>query len=185
MKRAALLLAGLLLLFVIPAASAQKRVSETEQVRRFVQGFYDWYGPILVNEKLKEPAFNVALRERRSYFTARLYRALKLDSDAEKNDNSGDIVGLDADPFGGGQDPYEFYKVGSISRHGSGFWVDVHALANGKVLAKDHIIAVVVKERGNYRFANFHDPEVGGDLLTQLNGLRKDRESEAKKHKRH
>src|SRR5579872_3330643 len=70
---------------------------ESASCRRFVQAFYDWYLPVS-QKQLKEPASNLAWRQKPAMFAPDLVRALKADADAQAR-AKGDIVGLDFDPF--------------------------------------------------------------------------------------
>jgi len=161
------------LLHVSPAMG-QKVPSETGAVRQFVQGFYDWYTPIVKRTTDPVPPYVIAIRSRRSDFTTILERALARDW-AEQKKVEGYSVGLEYDPFINAQDTEDRYEVGKVRQAGRAFMVEVHGVAGRKVNAKPDVVAKVVKYGGKYRFENFLYPDNGGNLLSVLKGLAADR----------
>ena len=137
--------------------------------RRFAQAFYDWYAPI-TQKKLNVPASDVALREKADAFTAELLRALKLDSEAQARTKD-DIVGLDFDPFVGGQDPASRYEVRRATVLDGRCSVEVAATKS-----KDSpVVAELVSDKGRWRFANFRYPDLKTDLAAVLTQLAEER----------
>ena len=114
----------LLAIFSGPAmAQAPVRQAESTACRKFVQDFYDWYAP-LAKKSLREPAWNLALQRKPEAFSADLLKALKMDSEAAAR-AKGDIVGLDFDPFVGGQDPAGHYQARDVSWQGETCLIEV------------------------------------------------------------
>jgi hypothetical protein len=143
-------------------------------LRKFVQGFYDWYVPLTQKDSVV-PEFNLAISQKGSYFSPQLSQALKEDSAAEAEAN-GDIVGLDWDPFLNSQDPYKRYVVGKITKKSDSFLVNIHGVSFGKRQEKPDVVAELVQKNGHWLFVNFHSPE-GWDLLTALKSLRDNRQA--------
>jgi ribosomal protein L21E len=165
----------------------QNSRKESETVRQFVQSFYDWYTPLAFGwhpfgSHQAGSASDKALQTRPFYLTRHLLRVLKEDSAAQAK-VKGYIVGLDFDPFMNSQDPDQYYKVGTVKQKGRSFWVDVHAVTDGKADKGVIVVAEVVKLHGKYRFANFYYPSGSEDLLSILKLLKRDREP-ARKHRR-
>jgi len=138
--------------------------------RDFVQGFYTWYTSAKV-QKSPGRAWDVAVKERSSSFSPDVVRQLRADSLAQDK-SSGDIVGLDFDPFLYSQDPAQRYVVSGVTAKGAGWLVDVDA---GK---KSAVVAEIVPAGDGWQFINFHYGD-GQDLIAVLKTLREDREKSA------
>lgn len=145
----------------------------TDSVRTFVQGFYDWYAPRLAKDK-NGSVYPRALKEKASAFSPDLLHALKEDLAAQSKSKD-EIVGLDFDPFLNSQDPAPIFKVGKITQGRDSYHVDVHAVSNGKPEPKPSVTAIVVNQKGQWIFADFHYPE-GENLLHLLRQYKNDRE---------
>jgi len=141
----------------------------------FVQRFYDWYVPLMLDGQTGA-AWDVTLRSRRASFDSTLLRALIEDREASARD-SNDVVGLDFDPFLASQDPCSAYKVGAASKHGDRYWVEVFAVCDEKQGAKPALIAQVTRGRDSWTFVNFRYPD-GDDLVATLMQLKADRASD-------
>lgn len=142
-----------------------------ESCRRFVQSFYDWFvGKAGTN-------FEVALREKRSAFSPKLYKALQEDVQAQAK-VPGEIVGLDFDPIVNSQDPCERYAAGSVTRNGDSYRVQVFGVCSGKKNAKPDLTAELATKDGQWQFTNFHYTydSSPSNLLAILESLRKERE---------
>jgi hypothetical protein len=165
-----------LMLLVLQASSAQADDSSlAASGRDFVQKFYDAYVPQALAEHTV-PASQFAIDHLSTSFDAELLAALKDDAAAEAK-SSDEIVGLDFDPFLNSQDPAERYEVGSATKQGSTYLVDVSAVMAGKRSQDPAVIAELVYEDGHWLFANFRYPG-NDDLLTVLKTLKADRESQ-------
>lgn len=156
-----------------PAPRVSSR-AEVASVRRFAQTFYDWYTPKALQENVD--AEHLALTQKGPLFSPELRRALMDDWQAQHAKGVVDIVGIDWDPFLGGQDPADRYWVEKISQKGRTWRVSVWS-AYGKQSHKPDVIAIVEKSKVTQRwqFTNF---EYGDsfDLLKSLRQLKKDRE---------
>ena len=147
---------------------------DTPQV--FVQQFYDWYAP-----RSSSLGWADALKSKKSLFEPYLANALKADADAQAK-VSGDIDGLDFDPFLGSQDPAKKYLAANAVRTSAGYRVDVYTSTSGKRSLKPDVTVDLTMRGGDWIITDFRYP-VGHDLLTTLRLLREDRERRAKARK--
>ena len=125
---------ALVLLVITGPRQAVIAAEPAEECRQFVQRFYDWYlarGKALTNKKSQKLVEEVALREKRSYFSPGLIKALQEDLAAERK-SPGEIVGLDFDPFLNSQEAPERYVVGEVRAKDDHYLVDVFEIVEGK-----------------------------------------------------
>jgi hypothetical protein len=155
-----------------PPASANGEKHSSQLAARFAQEFYAWYMPVVVDGQVI-PAWKAALEKRSEAFSPELAAALKSDVDAQEK-VTGEIVGLDFDPFLFSQDPCERYDVGKIIAHGSRYRVAVHRVCDGSKSEDPDVIAEVARQDGEWVFVNFHYPQ-GKDLVTTLKLLKDSR----------
>lgn len=146
--------------------------SASDSVKKFVQGFYDWYAPKALSRS-SEPASNTALKEKGNCFSSELRRKLREDSEAQAKVD-GEIVGLDFDPFLNGQDPERHYSVGKVLSKNDGHLVEIHRVVSGKPEEKTTVTAEVMGKNGQWYFVNFIYPN-GHTLLGVLKALKDDR----------
>jgi len=142
-------------------------------VHDFVQEFYNWYAPKTLQHNPGR-TWDIAVKEKSAVFSPELLRALKEDSLASDK-SSGDIVGLDFDPFLYSQDPAPRYEIGRITAKGAGWLVEVHALKS----RKPAIVAELSPANGRWQFVNFHYEE-NQDLVAILKTLRQEREKDSR-----
>jgi hypothetical protein len=158
-------------------APAQEASGPTQETcLRFVQGFYDWYVP-LTKKRMNEPTFNVALQTKPDVFNPDLLQALRVDSEASAHAKD-DIVGIDFDPFIGGQDPAGRYEARNATLRNNKCSVEIWRVSpTGKAAnsGKPDVIADVGFDRGHWKFVNFRYPDVKTDLLSVLKTLREER----------
>lgn len=148
---------------------------ESASCRQFAQSFYDWYAP-LTQPETKEPASDAVLRRKPDVLSQVLFKALKADSDAQAQ--AQEIVGIDFDPFVGGQDPAGHYEARRVQWNGNRCSVEVwrgSATEAAEKTGKPDVIAELAQENGRCRFLNFRYPDAGPDLLTMLANLREER----------
>lgn len=131
----------------------------------FVRTFYRWYVPFARADH-QRPAFELALIRDDSIFSGELVNALRVDA-AAKAKVSGEIVGLECDPFLNSQDPDERYELGKVTQKGNQYFFALHGVSQGKKRPKPVVVAEVEKRSGHWIFVNFHSLE-GGDLLSLL-----------------
>ncbi|HWX55478.1 MAG TPA: hypothetical protein VN176_12875 [Verrucomicrobiae bacterium] len=151
--------------------------SDREQsCRKFVQTFYDWY----VSQEGRPS--DIVRRYKPFAFSAELSRRLREDAEFKDKDKTGDLVGLDFDPFVGGQDTCEPYSYRKVTLTGSKCWVEVYGSACEKRTGPD-VVPELVLMKGRWVFVNFHYPRNGknGNLLRDLKSLRKDRKAQPAK----
>jgi hypothetical protein len=120
----------------------------------------------------------VALRDRSQVFDSALLHALKVDAEASAHAR-GEIVGLDFDPFVGGQDPADHYKAHAETWKNAVCFVNVWRDSpedTGAKYEKPDVTAEVILQRGHWKFVDFQYPQVNGDLLSVLKQLAQDRQ---------
>lgn len=132
--------------------------------RQFVEGFYRWYLPIILNPQTGT-ASDVALKYKASAFSPELLRLLKADSAAQAGCE--DLIGLDFDPFLYTQDSEGHYEVGKITQTGQSYRAEIYGVRSGVRFDKPSVIAEFTVQSGHWFFVNFIYPE-GSDLLTTL-----------------
>ncbi|HKX08149.1 MAG TPA: hypothetical protein VJN67_08140 [Stellaceae bacterium] len=169
MKRAILIVLGC---FLLASSAAWADDATQKRAVDFVQTFYTWYIPIAL-KTLKEPSSNVAIAKRGSLFDPPLLKALKEDAEASQK-SSGDIVGLDFDPFLYAQDIDNKYVVGEVSEEGGLYLVNVYSVRKGKRAAKPDVVAELKPAKDTFVFSNFRYG-ADGDLVQMLKEMAVDR----------
>ena len=134
----------------------------------FVQSFYNWYVPFARADHSRM-AFELALKREASIFSVELATALRADAAAQAK-VSGQIDGLDCDPFLNSQDPDERYELGKVTQKDGHHLCTLHGVSEGTKRPKPVVIAEVEHKSGHWIFVNFHSPE-GGDVLSLLKAL--------------
>ena len=164
-----------LLLLALPASSVQANDSSlAASSREFVQKFYESYVPKALAGRT-EPAWQFAIDKMSARFDGALLKALKDDLAAQAR-SSGEIVGLDFDPFLNSQDPAGRYEAGSARQEGKIYLVDVYPVTSGKRSKEPGVVAELAYKNGHWRVVNFRYPG-SDDLLTILKKLKASRES--------
>lgn len=161
-----------------PQARVESKGRTAEAVKDFAQGFYSWYVPEALKTE-ETPAWSVALKYKRSAFSPALFRALKEDSDAQAK-ASGEIVGLDFDPFLNTQDPCDRYEVGAVTSQKAGYRVDIYGVCSGKRNEKPDVVAELARRDGSWAFTNFLYPAIHRDLLSTLRSLQEERQKSSR-----
>jgi len=176
-----LVVASILLCFDTPIVFAQGKTPHEIQksCKKFVQGFYDWYVPSLT-KNTKGPTAEVAIASKKASFDPLLYRKLKDDFDAQAK-VSGEIVGLDFDPFLNAQDIMDKYVIGKVTeKKGGNYLVAVHSIAGGKRNPKADVTPEVALRKGKWQFVNFHygksEFSVDENLISILKVLKQERD---------
>jgi hypothetical protein len=159
--------------YTLQANVKSSQEAQTESLRGFVQEFYDWYVPKALSDN-SGPAWIIALKTKRHWFSSALASNLREDADAQAK-AEGEIVGLDFDPFLNSQDPGNHYEVGKITQKGQKYLVDIYIVSSGKRREKPAVIAEVAQQNGQWLFVNFHYPD-NRDLLGVLKLLRESHE---------
>jgi hypothetical protein len=158
--------------FVWSFQGAAQLPDSQESVRKFVQGFYDWYNAIShMNNKLSPD--QRAIKEKAQMFSAGLIEALKEDYKASSK-HPEEIVGLDWDPFLCSQELDDRYEAGDVKKQGQNYFVKVYGVSKDKKNPEPNVIAEVARSKGHLIFVNFHSPH-GGDLLSDLKELKESR----------
>jgi hypothetical protein len=161
-------------------AQAENTPKLQQSCRDFVQGFYDWYVPKSQKET-DTPSWALALKDKRSAFSPELARLLREDADAQAK-ATGEIVGLDFDPFLFSQDPDERYVAKNVTLKGNHYWVEVHAVRSGKTSDNPVLVPELILRNGQWFFSNFHygrsEPSQHENLLTVLKSLEEGRQKQ-------
>ncbi len=174
------LVSSLMISFGASSIFAQGKTTQEikQNCKKFVQGFYDWYVPSLTEES-KMPTPELAIQSRRAAFDVNLYKQLKADFDAQAK-VSGEIVGLDFDPYLNAQDTSSKYVAGNVTAKKNGaYLVEVHSVTGGKRNPKPDVVPEVAFKNGKWQFVNFHygktDIPENENLISVLKVLRESR----------
>lgn len=147
--------------------------SEDLSVRKFTAHFYEWYVKTADGADRMEM---LATKEMRQALAPELLQAIKQDFEAQSQDKSGYIVGLDFDPFLNSQAPCDRYEVHNIVKQGEGYWAEIHGVGGCMAHDSPDLTAEVISRNGTWMFANFHYPgQFAQDLLNLLASLHRDR----------
>jgi hypothetical protein len=171
-----------------PSAAAVVADASEAGARAFVERFYDWYvGQTLAAAKSnsgKGFSFIDGIRRRPDSFSPELKRLLEEDY-AASSKCSGEVVGLDWDPFLETQDPGPGYRVGTVKKTASGFRVslDFHNKQYGAIrnpIAQADVAFV----GGHWMFVDFveepTDPKSRQGLVAILKGYERSGEYRCK-----
>lgn len=145
---------------------AQTKVDSARLARDFVQRFYDWYVPAL-NHSHSEPASDVVLREKKELLSDELYSALEDDRDAQAQ-VTGELVGIDYDPFTFAQDDMPPLVATDVKGLGDAYRVTVRMVCPDKpcgIVAIPEVKAI----RGRWRIVNVH--QSGADTYNLVSAL--------------
>ncbi|MGA9528563.1 MAG: hypothetical protein WBS24_10645 [Terriglobales bacterium] len=156
-----------LILLCLFTASAQEKPIRQQSPRQFVEGFYNWYVVHVWREH--EPG-DVALKFKSSSFSPELVRLLKADFAAQSR--CAEIVGIDFDPYLGGQDLAHHYQVGEITQQGEAYVAAIYRIESGKRAPKPDVKAKFQQSNGKWVFVDFIYPEDGSTLLKILQSPR-------------
>ena len=141
---------------------AQEQPKSAQSPRQFVEAFYNWYAVHV----WREHGPDVALKYKSSSFSPELVRLLKADFAAQAQ--CAEIVGIDFDPFLGGQDLAHHYQAGEITPQGEAYVADIHRVESGKRAVKPDVKAKFQQTNGHWVFVDFLYPEDGSTLLKIL-----------------
>jgi len=164
---------SVVLLVAGASLAAQQAPDSSKAARAFVEAFYRWYVPVAAADH-QGPADAIAVKQKRTLFSPELYRALKADLDAQAK-VSGEIVGLDSDPFLNSQDPCTGFEIGAVTRRRDSFRVQFFAVCDGKRVENPSVLAEVRAATGHWEFINFYDAIGKNNLLATLKILAADR----------
>ncbi len=157
--------------------------NRSEECRKFVQAFYDWYGPIA--DKQSGGAMETIMKKKGSLFSNEL-RTRLLDDSAAQAKAKGEIVGLDFDPFlNTNSDVAKKYLATKVVQKGNDYWVDVYGVFSGKKSATPTVTPAVGFVNGKCVFVNFHYGgkdvlPVNENLISVLKSIADDRKAYAK-----
>jgi hypothetical protein len=120
---------------------------------RYVLEFYDSYATNVFGKPRGwlEPI----LHEKRMAFSRDLLDVLEKFSRARIN-HQAEIDDLDFDPFLHAQDTADRYVIGSVTRKGDRYWVEVFGVSSGKKSSKPDVVPELTFKDGQCLFVNFH-----------------------------
>ncbi|HKV04479.1 MAG TPA: hypothetical protein VJO53_05145 [Candidatus Acidoferrales bacterium] len=166
----------LLLAGIVRPLSAQlsNLQASDEACRNFVQSFYDWYAPNLLDDSPYESAIDRVLES--GLLSPDLARELKEVTDTEAK--SGGDIWLGVDPIVHSEDLWEKFVARSVTRQGDHYFVEIHGVSSEKKDDSADVVAELVFQTGRWIFVNFHYPgylESSGNenLLSVLRRLRR------------
>ncbi|MBX3072749.1 DUF3828 domain-containing protein [Candidatus Obscuribacterales bacterium] len=134
-------------------SSVNRPPDKKKTCKRFVQEFYNYYVPLVGGEG---PTAEKAIEEKKALFGQDLYKKLKEDFDAQAK-VTGEIVGLDFDPFLNSQDPAPRYVVGEVTERAGHYSAAVHSVSSdGKRNPKPDVVPELVQKNNKWIFLNFH-----------------------------
>jgi hypothetical protein len=125
-------------------------VADSAAVHGFVQGFYDWYAPIVDTNRV--PGTWIVLDSGNRFLEPHLADALRGDSIANViTPPSRDV--LNFDPFLDSQDPCIPYKVAAVAQAGASFHVTIRPTC-GSTAQTNRPVVEVVSVNGKWKIAN-------------------------------
>ena len=158
-----------------PCFATEHETAATQgSCRDFVASFYHWYIPKAFSNNGDE--VKLALTQKRSSFGEELYHGLSEDAEAQAK-SPGELVGLDFDPFLGGQDLRDRYLFGAAMLDGDTCRVRVYGISSGKRNSKPDVIPELVFRNNEWVFVNFRYHQ--SDLLGVLKNLKELRQRHA------
>jgi hypothetical protein len=163
-------------------AKVQANTDRKQSCRKFVQSFYDGYAPVSGSTLHPPPdmprGWEAALRARPQLFDSELARRLMADYIAQQKSPKM-IVGLDGDPFIGGNAGFVgAYIAGKVTETAGRCFVAVHAQSTRHPDFKADIEPELALRHGRWQFVNFRDSQSREDLLTALKRLETQRQQQ-------
>jgi len=129
---------------------------------RYVLGFYDWYAANAFGKP--RGWLESILDQKRTAFSPDLLNVLEEFSRSPIN-HQAEIDELDFDPILHAQDAVDRYVIGSVTRKGDRYWVEVFAVSSGKRSPKPDVVPELISRNGRWQFVNFH---YGGEDLVSI-----------------
>ncbi len=151
---------------------AQAKPTPPAAIATFVQGFYEWY---LAAQEHGSTEQLLHRKELVATLSPELLRGLSDDFAAQASDTSGDIVGLDYDPFLAAQDPCDRYVVAGVTRVADRYRVAVRGVGGCEKDTRPDVYAEVVPRGTGWVVVNFRYPRDSSDLITELSRLKAER----------
>jgi hypothetical protein len=149
------------------ALSSALVIAATETPIAFVQRFYDSY------LRQNVPDWGRTVRTRRQLFAPALADALQEDSTAQAK-ATGDVVGIDFDPFLGSQDPGNRFVARGAFPIPTGYRVQVYDIESGS-RGKPMVLVDIAPKDGSWIITDFRYPQTSSELLSILRSLRQSR----------
>lgn len=154
------------LLLSLPTSSAGD--SDRVLAQNFVRDFYSWYVPI-ANGHQKGISSDVVLEKKPNLFYKPLLKALKFDA-MRRMAVSGEINGLDFDPFLNSQDPAPRYTPKGVQKWQGLYQVQIFESDSDGSNPRLAVTAEVRVNEGKCEFTNFYYPK-GHSLMALLRRL--------------
>lgn len=138
----------------------------------FTQGFYDWYAH-------HQDRLETAVADRPEVFEPALLAALRADLAASAR-SPGEVTGLDWDPFLGGQDRCDPYRVDIVTRRADTLFVAVRGwCSSAGSRSEPDAIPELLQRRGRWMFVDVRHGADEGTLRQDLARLAAARDSTA------
>jgi hypothetical protein len=174
-------LIGVGLALCLPMRAQSQSAPTTENsCRQFAQEFYDWYvsnSTTRAERRNGMSALEFALKNRRSSFEPSLARELEHVLAEEKRTKE---PILDSDPILNSQDPDQRYRVGPVTDKEGKCRAEVYGVTGGKKRDRPDVVAELVLQDHQWRFADFDYPNAESpeskSLTALLRFLRKQRQ---------
>ena len=171
--------AGLCLWLMLSGlVTAQEKGQEgiNKSCQEFVSTFYVWYLPKALKNS-RGPASDLVIRDRPYLLSPDLVRQLSEESEDQRKAGS-DLVGLDFDPFLGGDGPAEGYVVKKVTIKDNKCWAEVYGVWDGKQYATPDVTPELMLKGGRWIFVNFYYPDMSSsrsaNLLDALKAVRRE-----------
>ncbi len=161
------------LLVTTAAPAAAQATPDVHAAEAFVRRFYTWYLPLF---KHSPDAEDTALSRHPAWFAPALRAALR--ADERESGRTGDIDGLDGDPFLNAQDWCQGIVIGSGAVRDSIVAVPVYDVCDGHRADTAHVIADLKPAGASWVFVDFESPGQK-NLLALLAELKTTRDSTA------
>jgi hypothetical protein len=139
-----------------------------DSAHSFVAAFYSWYVPVALDSSNQERAWYRVLDERASVLSSTLLEALQADRELQRT-ATGEIAGLEGDPFLNSQDPCPAYAAGNARLVDSRAVVVIEPRCGGNHPAQQPFTAVLVRSGDAWVIQDFEYPgQFGGTLSARL-----------------
>src|SRR5262249_33526939 len=154
-------------------AQSQSTPATESSCRQFTQDFYDWYVSNSTTRAEKRngmSALEFALKNRRSSFEPSLARELEHVLAEEKRTKE---PILDSDPILNSQDPDQHYRVGPVTHKEMKCRAEVYGVTSGKKRDRPDVVAELVLQDAQWRFADFDYPNAESPESKSLTAMLK------------
>lgn len=139
-----------------PLLAQQRRDLAADSAVRLVQRFYDWYVPRAANPRDRDMIMAAATHGPVP-FDPKLVQWLRVDSTARAR-ATGEIDGLDGDPYLNAQDPCDAYRATTAARTGTSYLVSVVGRGGCAPHQAPDVVVEIGYRHGGWTILEFRDP---------------------------